>query len=92
MLARLPFALIKAELFTNRMWLQVPFATLSAAVYVNLANCEPKSCALEFNYVVRLPIQPVKKLYLHAQLFGSHFARSTQTAVVETHNRYLNCT
>ena len=31
------------------------------AVCVDLANCEPKSCVHEYNYVVRLPIQPVKK-------------------------------
>ena len=31
------------------------------AVCVDLAKCEPKSCAHEYNYVVRLPIQPVKK-------------------------------
>ena len=36
-----------------------PYCNPSTAVCVDLANCEPKSCAHEYNYVVRLPIQPV---------------------------------
>ena len=31
--------------------------------YSCLHCCEPKSCAHEYNYVVLLPIQPVKKVY-----------------------------
>ena len=41
------------------------------------AKCEPKSCAHECNYVVRLPIQPVKEVYhviiiIHVHSFLVH--------------------
>ena len=38
------------------------------AVCVDLANREPKSCAHEYNYVIRLPIQPEKKLAVMSKL------------------------
>ena len=43
---------------------------LRTAVCVDLAQ---KSCAHEYNYVVRLPTKPVT-IHVHS-LFGSHFAR-----------------
>ena len=49
--------------------------TSRTAVSIDLVKSEPKSCAHEYNCVVRLPTQPVKKLYLCAQLFDPHFAR-----------------
>ena len=46
------------------------------AVCIDLANCEPKSCAHKYNYVVLLPIQPVKKSlphnYIHVHSFLVH--------------------
>ena len=39
------------------------FCMVSTAVCVDLAKCEPKRCAHEYNYVVWLPIQPVKEVY-----------------------------
>ena len=51
-----------------------------------------QNCAHEYNYVVRLPIQPVKQfttqLYSCAQLFASHFATSTQMAVEWLHVKF----
>ena len=43
---------------------------LESPYYVPLSQ---KSCAHEYNYVVRLPTQPVT-IHVHS-LFGSHFAR-----------------
>ena len=49
----------------NQLWFPlfslIAFAICCTAVCVGLAICEPKSCAHEYNYVIRLPIQPVKK-------------------------------
>ena len=52
------------------------FETVTA-VCVDLAKCDPKSCADEYNYVVRLPIQPVMtecaNNYIHVHSFLVRF-------------------
>ena len=49
-------------------------ATSFTAVCVDLANCEPKRCAHEYNCMLRLPIQPVKKFTnnIHVHSFLVH--------------------
>ena len=53
-------------------------------VYVELAKYEPKSCAHECSHVLGFSIHPAKNFdsCAHDQLYSSHFARSTQTAVL----------
>ena len=49
------------------------------------AKCEPKSCAHECNYVVRLPIQPVNEVYhiiINVHSFLVHILQGQRKPVV----------
>ena len=70
------------------MW----FAVLLLALTLHY---KANNCAHKYNYVVRLPIHAVQEvchiIVFMYTAFGSHFSRSTQTAVYDAFNPPTQC-